>query len=66
MSSIVDNIPLTSMMLKIIASIIDNPKVNVPMLPLVLSLAFAGGFGGCRVYFEGFFFQLMYIMVFLL
>lgn len=46
MSSIVDNIPLTSMMLKIIASINDNPRVHVPLLPLVLSLAFAGGFGG--------------------
>lgn len=46
MSSLVDNIPLTTMMLKIIASINENPKVKVPLLSLVLSLAFAGGFGG--------------------
>lgn len=35
------------MMLKIVASINDNEKVNVPLLPIVLALAFSGGLGGC-------------------
>lgn len=45
-SAFVDNIPLTSMMIKIVVSISDNKDLRLPLAPLIWALAFGGGLGG--------------------
>lgn len=46
MSALVDNIPLTSMMIKIVISISENKTLGLPLSPLIWALAFGGGIGG--------------------
>lgn len=50
MAAFVDNIPLTSMMIKIIVSLSQNEKLGLPLSPMVFALAFASGIGGKRKY----------------
>lgn len=45
-SSFVDNIPLTTMMVKVITSLSQNPELELPLQPLVYALAFGGCLGG--------------------
>ncbi|XP_050055665.1 P protein-like isoform X2 [Aphis gossypii] len=45
-SSFVDNIPLTTMMIKVITSLSQNPELELPLPPLVYALAFGGCLGG--------------------
>lgn len=45
-SAFVDNIPLTSMMIKIVVSISENKELGLPLAPLIWALAFGGGLGG--------------------
>nr|AOW69303.1 pink-eyed dilution-like 2 [Savillea parva] len=45
-SSFIDNIPFTAAMIPVIKSIASDPDVNVPMRPLVWSLAFGACLGG--------------------
>lgn len=53
-SAFVDNIPLTTMMVKIAISLAENEALDLPLQPLVWALAFGACLGGeCRrhVYF---------------
>ncbi|VVC40695.1 Hypothetical protein CINCED_3A022746 [Cinara cedri] len=45
-SSFVDNIPLTTMMIKVIISMSQNHELELPLQPLVYALAFGGCLGG--------------------
>lgn len=45
-SAFVDNIPLTTMMVKIIISLAQNKTLNLPLQPLVWALAFGACLGG--------------------
>ncbi|XP_050545556.1 P protein isoform X2 [Daktulosphaira vitifoliae] len=45
-SSFVDNIPLTTMMIKVITSLSHNHELELPLPPLVFALAFGGCLGG--------------------
>lgn len=45
-SAFVDNIPLTTMMIRIVASLSSNPELGLPLLPLVWSLCFGACLGG--------------------
>lgn len=45
-SAFVDNIPLTTMMIKIVISLSENEQLGLPMQPLVWSLAFGACLGG--------------------
>lgn len=45
-SSFVDNIPLTTMMIKVIISLSKNSELKLPLQPLVYALAFGGCLGG--------------------
>lgn len=45
-SAFVDNIPLTAMMLKIIQDMHKDETIDLPLFPLVFSMAFAAGLGG--------------------
>jgi P protein len=45
-SAFVDNIPLTTMMVKIAISLAENEALNLPLQPLVWSLAFGACLGG--------------------
>lgn len=45
-SSFVDNIPLTTMMIKVITSLSQNHDLELPLQPLVFALAFGGCLGG--------------------
>ncbi|XP_050433638.1 P protein-like isoform X2 [Adelges cooleyi] len=45
-SSFVDNIPLTTMMIKVITSLSQNDELELPLQPLVFALAFGGCLGG--------------------
>lgn len=45
-SSFVDNIPLTTMMIKVITSLSKNSELKLPLQPLVYALAFGGCLGG--------------------
>ncbi len=45
-SAFVDNIPLTTMMIKIVISIAENRELGLPMQPLVFALAFGACLGG--------------------
>ncbi|GLH13798.1 Putative sodium sulfate symporter [Gryllus bimaculatus] len=45
-SSFVDNIPLTTMMIRIVTSLAQNTDINLPLQPLVWALAFGACLGG--------------------
>lgn len=45
-SAFVDNIPLTTMMIKIVISLAHNPQLGLPLQPLVWSLAMGACLGG--------------------
>ncbi|CAH0712875.1 unnamed protein product, partial [Brenthis ino] len=45
-SAFVDNIPLTTMMVRVVVSIGSNPALNLPMAPLIWSLLFGACLGG--------------------
>lgn len=45
-SAFVDNIPLTTMMVKIAISLAENEKLDLPLQPLVWALAFGACLGG--------------------
>lgn len=45
-SAFVDNIPLTTMMVKIAISLAENEALNLPLTPLVWALAFGACLGG--------------------
>ncbi|XP_053622093.1 P protein-like isoform X2 [Plodia interpunctella] len=45
-SAFVDNIPLTTMMVRIVTSLGSNPNLNLPMTPLVWALAYGACLGG--------------------
>lgn len=49
-SSFVDNIPLTTMMIKVITSLSQKPELELPLQPLVYALAFGGCLGGENFY----------------
>lgn len=50
-SSFVDNIPLTTMMIKVITSMSQNHELELPLQPLVYALAFGGCLGGENLHF---------------
>ncbi|CAG9576989.1 unnamed protein product [Danaus chrysippus] len=45
-SAFVDNIPLTTMMVRVVVSIGNNPALNLPMGPLIWALLFGACLGG--------------------
>ncbi|CAB3233675.1 unnamed protein product [Arctia plantaginis] len=45
-SAFVDNIPLTTMMVRVVTSLGNNPTLNLPMMPLIWSLSFGACLGG--------------------
>ncbi len=45
-SSFIDNIPFTTVMVKIIEDLADNNEFNVPLTPLIYALAFGACLGG--------------------
>lgn len=45
-SAFVDNIPLTTMMIRIVTSLADNDELKLPMQPLVWALSFGACLGG--------------------
>ncbi|KOB68139.1 Tyrosine transporter [Operophtera brumata] len=45
-SAFVDNIPLTTMMVRIVTSLGSNPALNLPMTPLIWALSFGACLGG--------------------
>ncbi|CAK1546503.1 unnamed protein product [Leptosia nina] len=45
-SAFVDNIPLTTMMVRVVVSIGTNPKLNLPMAPLIWALLYGACLGG--------------------
>lgn len=45
-SSLVDSIPVTSMMLRVVVSLAQNSSLNLPLSPLVWALAFGPCLGG--------------------
>lgn len=45
-SSFVDNIPLTTMMIKVLTSLSKNHELELSLQPLVYALAFGGCLGG--------------------
>ncbi|CAG4948843.1 unnamed protein product [Parnassius apollo] len=45
-SAFVDNIPLTTMMIRVVVSIGSNPNLNLPMAPLIWALMFGACLGG--------------------
>jgi Na+/H+ antiporter NhaD/arsenite permease-like protein len=53
-SAFVDNIPLTTMMVKIAISLAENEALDLPLQPLVWALAFGACLGGkARSIFQG-------------
>lgn len=48
-SSFVDNIPLTTMMVRIVVSLNQNEELSLPLQPLVWSLALGACLGGMFV-----------------
>lgn len=49
-SAFVDNIPLTTMMVKIVISLAENEALGLPLQPLVWALAFGACLGGILIY----------------
>ncbi|XP_075988949.1 P protein-like isoform X2 [Anticarsia gemmatalis] len=45
-SAFVDNIPLTTMMVRVVTSLGNNPTLNLPMTPLIWALSFGACLGG--------------------
>ncbi|KAL0276904.1 UNVERIFIED_CONTAM: hypothetical protein PYX00_004364 [Menopon gallinae] len=45
-SAFVDNIPLTTMMIRIVTSLAQNPQLGLPLMPLVWALCFGACLGG--------------------
>ncbi|EDV98958.1 P protein [Drosophila grimshawi] len=45
-SAVVDNIPLTAMMLKLVIKLNSSPELHLPFAPLIWSLLFGSSFGG--------------------
>ncbi|KAJ8707729.1 hypothetical protein PYW07_011406 [Mythimna separata] len=45
-SAFVDNIPLTTMMVRVVTSLGNNPTLGLPMAPLIWALAFGACLGG--------------------
>lgn len=45
-SSFIDNIPLTTVMVKIIEDLAENNEFNIPLVPLIYALAFGACLGG--------------------
>lgn len=45
-SAFVDNIPLTTMMIKVSISLVEKKALNLPLHPLVWALALGGSLGG--------------------
>ncbi|XP_046975885.1 P protein-like [Vanessa cardui] len=45
-SAFVDNIPLTTMMVRVVISIGNNPNLNLPMSPLIWALLYGACLGG--------------------
>lgn len=52
-SAFVDNIPLTTMMVKIAISLAENEALDLPLQPLVWALAFGACLGGKSVESRG-------------
>lgn len=48
-SSFVDNVPLTTMMVRIATNLAHNRELNLPLQPLVWSLALGACMGGKKV-----------------
>lgn len=55
LSAFVDNIPLTTMMIKIIVALAENEKLKLPLHAMVFALAFGSGLGGNLLKFLFFF-----------
>lgn len=51
LSSLVDSIPVTAMMIKVVVSIAETESIKLPVQPLVWAVAFGPCFGG--LYFSG-------------
>lgn len=51
-SAFVDNIPLTTMMVKIAISLAENETLGLPLQPLVWALAFGACLGGKLLLFD--------------
>lgn len=49
-SAFVDNIPFTTMMIKIVISLSENEQLNLPLQPLVWALAMGACLGGMEVF----------------
>ncbi|XP_044260389.1 P protein-like [Tribolium madens] len=45
-SAFVDNLPLTTMMIRIATNLADDPELNLPLQPLIWALAFGACLGG--------------------
>lgn len=45
-SAFVDNLPLTTMMIKIVNNLSSDPQLNLPFQPLVWALSFGACLGG--------------------
>ncbi|XP_028031747.1 P protein-like isoform X1 [Bombyx mandarina] len=45
-SAFVDNIPLTTMMIRVVTSLGSNPNLNLPMQPLIWALCYGACLGG--------------------
>lgn len=45
-SAFVDNIPLTTVMIKVATSLIDNQELQLPLQPLIWALSFGACLGG--------------------
>lgn len=45
-SSVVDSIPVTAMMVKIVVSLAENSNLNLPVQPMAFALAFGPTLGG--------------------
>lgn len=51
-SAFVDNIPLTTMMIKVTISLTEKEALNMPLQPLVWALAFGACLGGKILFFK--------------
>lgn len=54
-SAFVDNIPLTTMMIKVVISLTEKEALQLPLQPLVWALAFGACLGGIKRHSLGFF-----------
>jgi Na+/H+ antiporter NhaD/arsenite permease-like protein len=49
-SAFVDNIPLTTMMIRVVTSLCGSEELNLPLPPLVWALAFGACLGGILLF----------------